>query len=222
MATAAVRVEGIVNQRRPRRRVKQRVGETIHGSRTLTGDEGEALRLDASARFRARHLQRRLERTIKRHEGAPDRKSVAIAMLAVEERLVEAYWVLGRSTTNPGPQRQAKHGIDYILDRDDKWAAAVAGGGWLTQPSTPPPATPREVDRADEALEWLQILPAEQKAIVSIGARLKNGDIARRVNWGIARLRLPEYSHLSSDRLRRIYKDGLRAIAARIVVFRSQ
>lgn len=187
--------------------------ETIYGSQTLKGAEGLALRVEVSRRMAERH-EAKLERRVTRLSGCPERLSVAKAMFAVEQRIVEAYWVLGRSTTSPGPRRQSQHGIEYMLERDDKWGAAVAGGGWLNERPAPPPATSQEVDRADRALEWLVLLDKQTASVVAAGARSKQGDAKRRVNWIRVRNQLPNCALWSASMLHRTYKNGLRIIAS--------
>jgi hypothetical protein len=208
MASAAVSVQARAKIRR------RKFTLVVHDrGKELSAEQGNALLLDISARYDARRLQRRLERTMERHQHSPERRSVAIAMLAVEEQIVKAFWVLARSTSDPVPRAQCQHGIDYPIEREDKWSAAVASGGWLSE--TPPPGRPTaaEIDGIDVPLEWIQRLNPEEKAIVSAGARSKNGEVSRRVNWMKVRLQLPSFKDWTADRLGRVYKDGLRRIA---------
>lgn len=187
----------------------------VVGSNTVSGQEAKAVVLEASRVVRANQAIER-ERRRPRSQFSPDRPSVARGMARVEQRLVEAFGVLGRSTTNPGPRQQSQHGIGYMLDRDDKWGAAVAGGGWLSQEPPPPPASAHEVDASEEALEWLNILDKQTARVVAAGARSKNGDVRRRVNWIRVRLQLPECASWSASRLRRTYDEGLRVIGAQV------
>lgn len=213
MATAAAQVEGRV-KRIPKRRGTPRL-VVVHGGKELGAEEGAMLTLSASARMRARQLQRRLERSQK-DNPSPERQSVAIAMLAVEERLVKAFSVLGRSTPNPGPRHQAQHGVAYMMESVDKWAEAVAGSGWLSQEPPDPPATPNEVDASDEALEWLAFLDRETANIVSAGARSKRGDVRRRISWIRVKQQNAEFAKYTADRLKKMYDGGLRQIAGRV------
>lgn len=207
MATAAT----MTTNTKQRPRLKRRTGQ-LH----LVDDRGqqipEAVLFSVSDRFHARQLQARLERTIKRHEGTPERQSIAIAMLAVEKAIVEAYWVLGRSTSVPGPRQACQHGVDYLLEREDKWGAAVANSGWLTDPDAPPPPTATEIDSMYAPLEWLQLLEPMQREIVSAGARSKQGDVDRRISWERVKKMYPKFDDWLPKKLHRVYSEGLRVI----------
>lgn len=183
--------------------------EVIVNGRAVPKAEAAAVLLDVSNRLRARQPRPRIDRL----PDAPERRSVARAILAVETRIVAAFWVLDRSTSNPCPKHPSRHGIGYPLEREDKWAAAVAGGGWLSQEPPAPPPSAQEIDAADEPMEWLALLEKEQAAIVAAGARSKQGDVMRKVNWRRVRNQFPHLDHWSSDRLSRVYRAGLRTIA---------
>jgi hypothetical protein len=95
----------------------------------------------------ARRLQRRLERTTQRHEGFPERQSVAIAMLAVEEQIVKALWTIARLPLGgTAPTPTSRHGIDYAHEPSDVHSiyADAAGGKWDTV--APRPALPSAKD----------------------------------------------------------------------------
>lgn len=191
---------------------------TIHGSKQYAGQEGLQLRLEASRSFHAINLRRRLERVEKRYSHVPDRLSVERAMLGVEKRIVEAFWVLARSTSNPLPQGARQHGIGYSLEKDEKWGEAVANGGWLTHEPRPSAPSAREIDASDEPLEWLRKLPREEAEVLSAGARSKRGDVDRRINWIRVRAQMPKYSAWPSSHLRKTYYNGLRSLAGSVSV----
>lgn len=193
------------------RRLKHTV-QVLHGRQELSPEDGRALLLSVTERMDARRIQRRLERTKERLSHSPERQSVAVAMLAVEEQIVKAYSVLGRSVSNPTPHAPRQHGIGYPMEREDVWAAAVASGGFLSEEPLVRP-TASEIDKSDGPLEWLQMLDLEQRKIVSAAARSKVGDVSRPVRWAKVKLQLPAYKDWKADRLNKVYKDGLRRIA---------
>jgi hypothetical protein len=198
---------------KPVKRKRSMRMEVIENGKPVPKEMQSAVLLDMSDRFRARQLHRRAERASYRHRHSPERQSVALAMLAVERAIVEAYWILGRSTSNPVPRQSRQHGVGYMLEREDKWGAAVASGGWLSEepPITGPTAA--EIDWMDGPLEWLQLLDDLHRAVVSSGARSKEGEVERRVNWSRVRLHHPTLGDWTSDRLGRLYNEGLRIIA---------
>lgn len=198
---------------------------TIHGSKVLHGAEGLAVRLQASAVMRARTPEPFNDRSsgvvIMPNIGeVPQRRSVERAIHAIEERLVKAFWVLGRSTSNPCPITPARHGLGYLFERADQEARYqdAAGQNWESVSPRAPLPSGREIDASDVALDWLQLLDRERAEIVSAGARSKRGDVDRRVNWIRVRLQLPQFSEWSASRLRRAYQSGLSHIAAEVML----
>lgn len=181
-------------------------------------DQGQALSIAASNSLRLRHERGRLQRLSERHSQSPDRLSISNAMSAIEDRLVRAFWVLGRSVSNPGPKKAGRNGIDYLFERGDQDAryADAAAKNWESVIPQAPVPFGREVDAADRALEWLQLLSREEADILTAGARSKSGDVNRRVNWERVRLQLPKYSGWSSDRLRRTYTGSLRYLVGAV------
>jgi hypothetical protein len=146
---------------------------------------------------------------------------VAKAIKAVEQRLVKAFDVLSRSQRNPSPREASQHGIGYMLEREDKWAAAVEGGGWLSVEPAPPPARAREVTEADEALEWLNLIPSEaQRRLVAVVAISKHGDTKRRIPWPRLRHKLGGMSLDPQRTLQWRYRDGLRTIVTELTLAR--
>lgn len=186
---------------------------TVNGRAIAKADQSAVL-IGASERFHARRLQARLQRTMQRHQASPERQSVAMAMAAVETKLIEAFWTLARLPCERGNGFASIHGIDYLMDRTDKWAAAVAGGRWLTEPCRPSPPSAAAIDAMEEPLTWLSSLSREQAKIVAAGAQAKRGDIERRISWGLIRIQLPQFADWSSMMLRRTYYDGIRCLVA--------
>ena len=65
----------------------------------LKGSAGEQLRIEASYGLKAGVMiaeSSRMRRTVDRLSYAPDRLSTAKAMLAVEQRLVKAFWTIAK------------------------------------------------------------------------------------------------------------------------------
>ena len=221
MATAAVRVEASRVKQKPRKRVKPRL-IVVQGGRELDKAAGEALCLDASGRFRARQLQRRLERTQERHRDAPERQSVAIAMLAVEERLVKAFWTIARQPAKGAlPGGNGRCGIDYVPERGDLNAYAdPAGGKWQTIAPRPPVPSGKEIDDANAALDWLLYIDEPRRKLLVVGATSKRGDSARKVAWARIRQAMPELHGLSVTTLKRRYAEALRIIVTELTIAR--
>jgi hypothetical protein len=85
----------------------------VHNGRELSREQGQAVVLDASLRFMAQRNNAWLSRKVEQITG--DRASVQRAMLAVEDRIVRAFWVLARLTERQGhrlrqAQRHRLHG----------------------------------------------------------------------------------------------------------------
>jgi hypothetical protein len=220
MATAAAQV-GSRRVIRPKRRQKPRI-VVVHGERELSRDEGNALLLTVSHRMDARRLQRRLERTTQRHEGFPERQSVAIAMLAVEEQIVKALWTIARLPLGgAAPTPTSRHGIDYAHERSDVHSiyADAAGGKWET--AAPRPALPsaKDISQANKVQDWLLLVDDEElRRLLVIGATSKRGDTARRIPWVL--LKIPQRLGVTSRTCQRRYDEALRIIADALTLAR--
>lgn len=190
---------------------------TLVNGREVIGAEAERVRIEASYGLKAARIVEEMTRAARIIEF-PERQSVSRGMAAVEARLVHAFWVLGRSTRNPGPRNSGRHGISYLFERADqdaRYKDAAAQNWESVRPMDPVPSG-REIDAADMALDWLQLIGRIEAEIVSAGARSKGGDVERRVNWARVRLQMPAYHDWTSDRLRKTYFSGLRNIAASV------
>lgn len=214
MATAVSDLRKRINRKTKPRLV------VVHGGRELPSDQGNALLLDLGRRLDARRLHSRLERLEKRHGGTPERLSVEKAMLAVEERIVKAYWVLARLPNDRGIGFARRNGVDYVLEREDKWAAAVAGGGWLTQAPSPSPPKAEEIDAMQEPFEWLRWIPESEARTLAAGAMFKRGDSGRNVNWNRAKAGYTSIRHFTNEQLKQKYRQALRNIVAELTVRR--
>jgi hypothetical protein len=203
-----------VTNKRVRRRVKPRM-VVIEGGRELPTEEGKGRLIEWSHRFDAKRLQRRVDRTTQRHEGFPERQSVAIAMLAVEEQIVKAMWTMARQPLGKGcgPMESGRCGVDYVHDRLDVHSiyADAAGGRYVS--AAPRPALPsaKEISQANRVQDWLLLVDDEDlRRLLVIGATSKRGDAARRIPW--VRLNLPRTLDLTSRTLQRRYDEALRVI----------
>lgn len=215
--------ENVVAKRRIQRKHKPRF-LVIHGGKELEREAGEALSLSASVRFRARQLERRIKRSELNHEDAPERRSVAIAMLAVEERLVKAFWTIARQPLGSTSPTNARHcGLEYLHDREDSHAryADAPGGKWESFAPRPSLPSSKDIDAANEALDWLLFVDNEGlRRLLVIGATSKRGDAGRRINWIRLRPSLPEYAAMTVRTMQRRYQEALRIIVTEMTLAR--
>lgn len=189
-----------------------RMGETIVGSRVYKGEAGLAQRLEASRVVRER-TEARLARRVKRFGHCPDRLSVAKAMIAIEQRIVEALWTLARLPNDRGIGFAKRNGVGYMDERADLYANAVAAGGWLTTAPKPPPPSARSIDEMYAPLEWLRHLERSQAKLLSEGAMSRRGDMENPVRWSRIRKTL-EMEHLTIRTLQRRYEQAIRDLIA--------
>jgi hypothetical protein len=206
-----------------RKRIKPHL-VVVHGDRELPREEGNALLLGISERCHARRLQRRLERTVERHKDAPERQSVAIAMLAVEEQIVKALWTIARQPlgrTAPGMLRQC--GVGYVHDRDDIHSiySDAAGGKWDSIAPRPALPSAKDITAADKVQEWLLLVSDERlRKLLVVGATNKRGDAGRQIQWERVRVHLPEWGGYTLRSLKGGYQEALRIIVAELTVAR--
>jgi hypothetical protein len=222
MASAAVSVTG--RAKIPPRRRKFTL--VVHDrGKELPTEQGNVLLLDISARYEARRLQRRLERTMERHQGSPERQSVAIAMLAVEEQIVKALWTIARQPLGRvAPVSNGRCGIDYIHDRSDVHSiyADAAGGKWDTVAPRPSLPSAKDITQADRVQEWLLYIEDEGlRKLLVVGATLKRGDAGRQISWRRICKGMPELEGISLTRLNARYQEALRIIVNELTVARA-
>lgn len=193
------------------------------GSRQLTGPEATAVILEASRSFRERQAERMISRMARLPE-APDRRSVSIAMLAVEIRLVKAFWTIARLPAGKiTPLGSRRNGVDYLHDADDQHAryADAAGGKWEAEAPRPSLPSAKDIDDANAALDWLLLVDSEAlRKILVVGATSKRGDAGRRINWLRLREGLPEFADMTIRTLQRRYQDALRTIVSELTIAR--
>jgi hypothetical protein len=194
----------------------------VHGGKELSAEHGSALLLSIGARMDARRLQRRVERAARRHEGSPDRQSVAIAMLAVEEQIVKALWTIARLPLgHAAPCSGGRCGIDYIHDRGDVHSiyADAAGGKWDAVAPRPALPSAKDISQANRVQDWLLLIDDEDlRKLLVIGATSKRGDAARRIPWVV--LKLPQKLSVTSRTCQRRYEEALRIIADALTLAR--
>jgi hypothetical protein len=210
----------------PRQKGKRtvRMDRTIYGSQELTGEAAIALRVAASMRMRHRAEASRLDRRVSRISGAPDRQSVAKAMLAVEERLVKAFWTIARQPLGQSaPVAASRCGIEYFHEREDVHAryADAAGGKWDSVAPRPSLPSSRDIDNSNTAMDWLLLIGDElTRKVLVIGATSKRGDAGRRIGWERLRPALREFDGRTVRTLQRKYEEALRIIVAELTLAR--
>lgn len=197
---------------------KQMRMQAIHGSRTYTGEEAKAVVLEASRAFRQR-AEARLNRRLSRLPACPERLSVAKAMFAVEQRIVEALWTLARLPSDRGIGYASRNGVGYLDERADLYANAVAAGGWLTVPPKPAPPSGRAIDAMHEPLDWLRHLDRAQAKLLTEGAMSRRGDMANPVRWSRIRKKL-EMEHVTIRTMQRHYEQAIRDIVSHLTIAR--
>jgi hypothetical protein len=218
MATAAGKIMG-----KKIRRVKPRF-VVIEGNRVLDETEAVAWSIGVNQRFEARALRRRLERTIERHKDAPDRQSVAVAMLAVEEKIVAALWTIARQPLGKvAPMLLGRCGIEYVHDRTDVHSiySDAAGGKWDTAAPRPSLPSAKDISEADRVQDWLLLVDDESmRKLLVMGATSKRGDAGRRIPWPRLRPSLPEYKGSTIRTMQRRYDEALRIIVTELTIAR--
>lgn len=198
--------------------------EVIEGARVVPKAGQRSALLDSTARFRANQLQRRLERTVKRHAGFPERQSVAVAMLAVEEQIVKAMWTIARQPLGQtAPMNGSRNGIEYIHDRSDVHSiyADAAGGKWDTIAPRPPLPSAKDISVADRVQEWLLFVEDEDlRKLLVVGATSKRGDAGRQISWRRICKGMRELEGVSLTRLNARYQEALRIIVNALTLAR--
>lgn len=197
--------------------------EVIENGRAVPKELAKSVVLDASSRFRARQLERRIARAVKRNPS-PERQSVAIAMLAVEEKIVSALWTIARQPLGAaGPKLIARCGLDYIHDRLDVHSIYADAAGGKYDSIAPRPALPssREITLADQVQDWLLLIDDEfMRKLLVVGATSKRGQVARQINWNRIRAGMKELDGLSERTLRFRYNEALRIIVSELTLAR--
>jgi hypothetical protein len=203
----------------PKRKLPRR-----KGSVRLVDAKGEripeAVLIEASERFRANHEFARVSRRLERTDRLPiERRSVAKAMLLVEIKVVKALWVLERAVSADGARgHSSRNGIEYMHDRLDQYANAIANGGWFTPAARPAVPSSKEIDEAVKVQRWLGFLDATDARLLTIGAMAKRGDAGRKINWMRVRPSLPELGGVPIRTLQSYYTRALRHMVAELAM----
>lgn len=195
--------------------------EVSLNGRAVPSSQAPALLVAVSRSFRERQEQSRVQRRVARLDSAPDRRSVAHAMLMVEIRLVKAFWTIARQPAKgAAPGGSSSCGIPYLHDRSDVDAryTDAAGGKWEAPPPRPALPSSKDIDQANEALDWLLHVDEPRRKILVIGATSKRGDAGRRINWMRLRSGLPDYAGMTVRTLQRRYSEALRIIVTEMTI----
>lgn len=216
MASAAPLLDQPKKRARIRRPRQKPTLVVVHGSRTLSPDEADALLRHISAAIQSRSLiGRRYDRI--EDKVRPERRSVERAMLVVEEAFVKAMWVLQRTTGDDRPAGfEGNTGISYIAENVDRIGQAVANGGWIMPAPRPAQPSSKEITAAENAHLWVRFLEPLPARVLTVGAMSKRGDAGRRVNWNRVRPRLPELDGYTVRSLQGIYTAALRSIVVKL------
>ena len=194
----------------------------VEGGKKLPDEDASDFLHSVSDRMRARQALRRIDRAGRDNHTSPERRSVAIAMLAVEHRLVKAFWTIARQPTKSiAPLLSGRCGIDYIPDRSDlSGYADAAGGKWHSVAPRPPIPSGKEIDAAAEALDWLLFVDEGKRKLLVAGATSKRGDLGRQINWGRLRQGMPELAGLTTRTCQGRYREALRIIVNELTIAR--
>lgn len=191
---------------------------TVMGNKVLPEAQAKAVRLEISRAFRERQDARRLVRHIHTDE---ERASISRAIAAVEDRMVRALWTIARQPSKgAGPVCSNRCGIPYLHDRSDVDARYTdsASGKWESVAPRPALPSSKDIDQANEALDWLLWVDDAKRKILVVGATSKRGDRNRRVNWMRLRPTLPEYAGMTVRTLQRRYTEALRMIVTELTI----
>lgn len=203
-----------------------RIVTIVNGKVVDDQREAERLRIHWSYGLKAGNIlaeTARLEQRVRRLSVAPDRMSISKAMLAVEERLVKAFWTIARQpASHLNPALSSRNGVSYIHDRMDTHARYADAPGGKYEAIAPRPALPnsKEIDAASKALDWLLLVDERRRKILVAGATSKRGDAGRNINWARLRLLLPEFADCTTRTLQDRYRQALREIVTELTLAR--
>jgi hypothetical protein len=194
------------------------------GGKPLSQEEGKVIALEACRAIREKQEESRLSRRAARLPDAPERRSVAEAMLAVEIRLVKAFWTIARQPFGKGaPLLAARCGLEYFHDRDDTHAryADAPGGKWEALAPRPSLPSSKEIDDANQALDWLLLIDDELlRKLLVVGATNKRGDAGRNISWTRVRQAMPELGRYTTRRIKQKYREALRIVVDALTIAR--
>lgn len=199
---------------------------TIVNGKELSGPAAERVRIEASYGLKAGRMIEegaRMHRRAARLAAAPERQSISRAMLAVEERLVQAFWTIAKQPMDQlAPAQGSRNGISYIHDRSDTHARYADAPGGKYESIAPRPSLPssKAIDDANKALDWLLLVDERRRRILVVGATSKRGDAGRNINWSRLRIHLPEFVDCTTRTLQDRYRQGLREIVTELTLAR--
>lgn len=197
--------------------------EVIHGSRVVPKAEHAALLNGVSDRMRIRGEQSRLQRRAMRLQDAPERRSVARAITAVEERLVKAFWTIARQPLGTSPYASPRCGLDYVHDRADIFAryADAPGNKWESEQLKPGAPSSKEITASEVAQEWPLLIHDEAlRKLLVVVVTVKRGDPGRRIAWESIRPRLGSMKNDPQRTLQWRYREALRIIVSELTLAR--
>lgn len=204
----------------------------VENGRTIPKAEAQAVLLEVSRTFRVRQAERldRVEKRYQRNGCAPERASVSRAMIAVEDRLVRAFWTIARQPAQVGPKtsfdkdgdlRLGHSGLGYFPEPGDLTGYQdAAGGRWDSVAPRPPIPGSKEIDQASAALDWLLFVDEPRRRVLVAGATSKRGDSARQINWTRLKHGMPDLKDYSSRTLHGRYREALRIIVNELTLAR--
>lgn len=201
-----------VTKMQPRRR-KLRF-EVHHGSRIIPEAEQDNVLLRASATLRANREREEQVRALARRPTGEDAANVRFAMRAIEHRIVRGLFVLEISLPREGVPMDRQHGLEYMREREDHYAA----GQWQQQAPRPAVPSPKEISAANEAVRWIDSLSEEDARFVRVAAQSKRGERSARIKWERVFNRLPHLMGTSLRTLQDRYDRALRRIVAELSV----
>lgn len=196
---------------------------TIANGRELKGPEAEKLRIEAGFGVRANHMIETQEWAEERRRHEPkhidDRDGVKAAMLAVENRLVEAMWVLARLPNHGAKGFSSRNGVAYLLERAEIYANAVANGGeWDKPVNKPERPNPKSIDAMYEPLGWLAWLGRIEGKMLAAATTSKRGKIGAHVSWRWVKTQVPELAEVAVRTLQWRYSAALRSLVAELSI----
>lgn len=196
---------------------------TLVNGREVTGPEAERVRIEASYGLKAGVMIEQQEWAEERRRHEPkhvdDREGIKAAMLAVENKLVEAMWVLARLPNHGAKGFSSRNGVAYLLERAEIYANAVSNGGeWDKPRNKPERPDPRSIDAMYEPLGWLAWLGRIDGKMLAAATTSKRGKIGAHVSWRWVKTQVPELADVAVRTLQWRYSAALRSLVAELSI----
>lgn len=194
-------------------RTRPRMAYETVGGKPLAPEEGKRLVLLASERLRQREQERAIERAKEPQIPEPSPLAKRLQRLTddVEEKIVEAVWT---ERCLPGAGGGGQCGLSYFHENSEKFANAVAEGGWRQKEYGSPP--PKAIDAMPIALGWLSYLDRTNADLVHSAAGSKRGNVDANVAWGEVKSRCSELREFPVRALQRRYEEALMKIMMKV------